>query len=447
MLKIPLQADKALKMLNAAGYEAYIVGGIVRNSLMGLDRSDIDITTSATPRQTAQVFSDYHVIETGLSHGTVTVHIDHTPLEITTYRTESTYSDNRHPDNVIFTASLQEDCARRDFTMNSVCYNPSTGLVDYYGGRQDIQNKIIRCVGDANIRFSEDALRILRAVRFAAVLGFEIEEKTKQAIFANAHLLKNISAERIYVELQKLLCGKNVKKILLEYTEVLAVFMPEIMALKGFEQHNYHHIYDVLEHTAVAVENTPPVPQLRLAALLHDFGKPATFTMDENGVGHFYGHGNVSEEIAKKILRRLKASNDDYHLISRLVKYHDTFIEPNEKSVRRRLNRHGEEFIRLLLLLKRADNAGQNTKDFDRTQEYNTLEQLINTVVEQQQCFSLKQLAVNGSDLVALGIPPSKEMGTILNTLLEKVINGEIPNEKPALTDEINRIRQQNNVL
>ena len=441
MMQIPYQAGKALKMLNDAGYEAYIVGGTVRNSLMELDVSDIDITTNATPQQTAQLFSDYRVIETGLAHGTVTVHIDHTPLEITTYRTESTYSDNRHPDSVTFTASLQEDCARRDFTMNAICYNPATGMVDYYGGMQDISDKVIRCVGNPDKRFSEDALRILRAVRFASVLGFDIEEKTQKSIFKNAHLLKNISAERIYVELQKLLCGKNVKKILLEYTQVLAVFIPEIMPLKGFDQRNHHHIYDVLEHTAVAVENTPPVPQLRLATLLHDFGKPATFTVDENGTGHFYGHGNVSEEIAKNVLRRLKVSNDDYYLISRLVKYHDTFIELNEKSVRRRLNKHGEDFVRMLIQLKRADNAGQNTKDFDRTQEYNSLEQLVNTVVRQQQCFSLKQLAVNGSDLVAMGIPPSSEIGYILNTLLEMVINGEIPNEKQALVAEIDRIR------
>ncbi len=441
MSEIPYQAEKALSMLNNAGYQAYIVGGTVRNSLMGLPVSDIDITTDATPQQTIQIFADYDVIETGIAHGTVTVLIDNTPLEITTYRTETTYSDNRHPDSVVFTASLQEDCARRDFTMNAICYNPAAGLVDYYGGRQDIAAGVIRCVGNPDIRFQEDALRILRAVRFASVLGFEIEENTKQSVFANAHLLENISAERIYAELQKLLCGKNVKKILLEYTDVLAVFMPEIMPLKGFDQRNHHHIYDVLTHTAIVVENTPPIPQLRLAALLHDFGKPATFTMDEKGVGHFYGHGQVSEQLAGNILKRLKVSRDDYNMIVCLVKYHDTLIELNEKAVRRRLNKHGEAFVRLLIQLKRADNAGQNTRDFDRTAEYNQLEQLVNTVVEQQQCFSLKQLAVNGSDLLALGIPPSAEVGRILNSLLEKVINGELPNEKWYLLAEIDKIK------
>jgi len=433
MINIPKEAQKALEMLNSAGFEAWVVGGIVRNSLMGLEVSDIDITTNALPQQTAQVFSGYHVIETGLKHGTITVMIDNMAVEITTYRTEKSYSDGRHPDEVSFTASLKEDCARRDFTINALCYNPSAGLIDFYGGVQDIENRLIRCVGDPNERFREDGLRIMRRLRFASVLGFGIEPQTKQAIFENCHLLKNISAERIYVELSKLLCGKNVKHIIMEYTDVLAVIMPEIMPLKGFDQKNHHHIYDVLEHTAVAVENCLPVPQLRLAALLHDFGKPATFTIDEKGVGHFYGHGEVSLDISKNILKRLKVSNEDYNLVTKLVKYHDVLIQPDEKAVRRALNKHGAEFVKMLLLLKRADNKGQNTKDFDRTAEYDTLEAVIDSVILQQQCFSMKDLAVNGNDLASVGIPPSPLTGRILNSLLEMVIEGQIANEKELL--------------
>ena len=442
MIKLPPQAVSAINMLNSAGFEAYAVGGLVRNSIMGLDLSDIDITTNALPQQTVEVFKNYTVIETGLKHGTVTVMIDHASIEITTYRTEKSYSDNRHPDKVEFTTSLKEDCARRDFTINAICYSPKSGIVDYYGGIDDINHGIIRCVGDANLRFQEDALRILRAVRFASVLGFKIEENTRKAIFENCHLLKNISAERIYTELKKLLCGKAVKNVLLEYTDVLGVFMPEILPLKNFDQKNYHHIYDVLTHTAVAVENCPAIPQLRMSALLHDFGKPATFTVDEKGVGHFYGHGDVSYDIAKAILRRLKVSGDDYNLISTLVRYHDTPIAPSEKAVRRALNKYGETTLKYLIQLKRADNAGQNIQLFNRKEEYDLLVRTIADVLEKQQCFSLKQLAVDGKDLISAGIPPSAEIGRILNILLEMVINGDIPNEKSLLMEKVYKLRQ-----
>ncbi len=433
MINLPHRATKALEMLNNSGYEAYVVGGCVRDGLMGRNMGDIDITTNALPRQTSRVFSGCKVVETGLKHGTVTVFIDGCPMEITTYRTESGYSDSRHPDSVSFTKNLREDCARRDFTINSICYNPAAGCVDYFGGITDIENKIIRCVGNPKQRFEEDALRILRAVRFASALDFSIEENTRKALFACKDLLKNISAERIYCELLKLLCGDNIKKILLEYTDILAVFIPEILPLKGFDQKNQHHIYDVLEHTAVAVENTPKDPLLRLAALLHDFGKPHVFTTDENGVGHFYGHGDVSYELAKNILKRLKVSKEEYILITHLVKYHDVQIQPTEKAVSRALNKHGPEMLKMLLQLKRADNKGQNTKDFDRTEEYNRLEKIIDDLLEKQRCFSLKQLAINGDDLTAIGIPPSKNTGRILNTLLEMVINGEIENDYNVL--------------
>lgn len=433
MINIPKDVKKILYMLENCGYEAYLVGGSVRDKIMGKPMGDIDIATSAYPEQVKLVFKDFKVFETGIKHGTVTVLVDGTIAEITTYRTENGYSDGRHPDSVLFTHSLKEDCARRDFTMNAVALGRDGSMIDYYGGTADIQSGIIRCVGEPHSRFREDALRILRAVRFASVLGFDIEKNTKQAVFDCKDLLKNISAERVYTELVKLLCGKNVKRVLLDYTEILAVFMPEIEALKGFEQNNHHHIYDVLEHTAVAVENTPPHRCLRMAALLHDFGKPHVYTEDESGTGHFYGHGEVSFEIAKNILRRLKVPNEDFEIITRLVRYHDTAIEHTEKAVRRALNKHGENGLKMLIELKRADNRGQNIKDFDRSEEYDRLRRLVKSVLEQQQCFSLKQLAVNGEDLKDAGIEPSVKMGKILDKLLEAVINGEAENKKAAL--------------
>lgn len=433
MIDIPKQAEKALEILNNAGYEAYIVGGAVRSAIMKLNPNDIDITTNAFPDKVKELFNNYKLADIGIKHGTVMVLIDDLPIEITTFRTESGYADNRHPDSVNFTGSLIEDCARRDFTMNAICYSPQKGIIDFYNGKLDIENQIIKCVGEPDKRFKEDALRILRAIRFASVLGFDIDENTKKAIFENCHLLKNISSERIYIELKKMLCGKNIKKVLLEYVDVLSVVIPQLKTMENFDQKNPHHIYDVLTHTAVVVENVPAIPQLRLAALFHDIGKPDTFTLDKNGVGHFYNHAFVSLGYTQRILENLKVSSDDYKIITRLVEYHDLKIIPEEKYVLHALNKHGEEFLRLLLLLKRADNKGQNTRDFDRTLEYDELEKLINLVIEKQKAFSLKQLNINGNDLTELGVKPSAITGQILNMLLNMVIEGKITNTKEDL--------------
>ncbi|MBQ3562784.1 MAG: tRNA nucleotidyltransferase, partial [Clostridia bacterium] len=290
MFNLPHQVDFALNKLIAAGYEAFIVGGCIRDILRQKAPSDYDITTSAEPEQTKAVFEGEKIIETGLKHGTVTLLKDGMPLEITTYRIDGAYADNRRPTSVQFTKSLTEDLARRDFTINAMAFSKKTGIVDPFGGEADLQNKIIRSVGDADRRFNEDALRLMRAIRFASVLGFKIEEKTKISIFKNKNLLKNISSERIAAELVKLLCGKNAKQIIIDYFEVLEVILPEISQMKNFNQNNPHHIYPLLEHTAIAVENTPAEPPLRLAMLLHDCGKPDALTIDERGVSHFYGH-------------------------------------------------------------------------------------------------------------------------------------------------------------
>ena len=439
-IKLPAVAIKAINMLENAGFSAYAVGGFVRDSLLGFTPFDIDISTDATPSQTEEIFSGYTVVKTGIKYGTVTVVIDSTPLEITTFRSEGDYSDRRRPDSVDFIGDVKADCSRRDFTINAMCYNQSVGLLDFFGGKEDFDSKVIRCVGRPEERFSEDPLRMLRALRFSAVLGFGIENETEKAIFENSHLLANIPAERVYQELLKTLCGKNIKNVLMKYYKVLSVFIPPLEKMRGFDQRNRHHIYDVLTHTAVAVENTPAVPQLRMAALLHDIGKPYVFSVDENGTGHFYGHRDKSYELTCRILKNLKVSFSDYSLITTLVKYHDVTIIPQEKYVRRALNRHGEQTVRYLIDLKRADNKAQNTKDFDRTEEYDELEQVVERVLRRQDCFDLSHLAVNGRDLVTLGIDPSPEMGKILNTLLDKVIDGELPNDKSVLLKEAEKI-------
>lgn len=432
-VKLPQEVQTAIEMLEQKGYEAYIVGGCVRDSLLNKSPKDYDITTSALPKQTEEVFDGYKIIETGLKHGTVTVLINGTPLEVTTFRVESQYSDNRHPDSVDFTSSLRDDVSRRDFTMNAIAYSQSKGMQDFFCGKEDINNKIIRCVGDADKRFKEDALRILRAIRFSSVLGFEIEENTKAAIFFNKELLKNISAERIASELVKLLCGKNVKEVLMSYINVLGTVIPEILPMKDFNQKNYHHIYDVWEHTAVAVESIPPEPTLRLAALFHDIGKPSCFSTDDKGVGHFYGHAGRGADMTDKILKRLRFDTYTRTTVVTLIKTHDDQIAPNRKGVRRALNRLTPDIFSLLILLKKADNAAQHPKYRYRQRECDELLKIGDEILTEDICYSLKSLAVNGNDIMELGIPKGTEIGRILNRLLDEVIKERLKNDKTVL--------------
>ncbi len=437
MIILPKEVSFALNMLCSNGFEAYIVGGCVRDSLMSLKPKDYDITTSALPEETKKIFKEFNLIETGIKHGTVTVIIDGIPLEITTYRVDSDYSDNRHPDSVNFTRSLKEDASRRDFTMNAIAYSDSDGIKDFFNGQADIQNGIIRCVGDADKRFNEDALRIMRTLRFASVLGFSVEDNTKKAIFKNKALLLNISAERLASELSKLLCGKDAGKILTEYIDVLGVIIPELLPMKGFNQHNCHHIYDVLEHTAQVVDNIPPSVDLRLSALFHDIGKPPCFALSEDGVGHFYGHAKISAQLSLEIMTRLKYDNQTKDVVCTLVKAHDVQIENTEKAVKRALNKYTPEIFSKLILLKRADNFGQNPEYRFRQNGYDALEKTAQKILSEKQCFSLKNLAVNGNDLIKLGIKPGPEMGNILNMLLEKVINDELTNDKQRISEYI----------
>ncbi len=429
---LPDEVKKALDIIHKNGFEGYIVGGCVRDSLMGINPKDYDITTSALPEQTKQIFKEYRVIETGIKHGTVTVLINKYPLEITTYRIDAEYKDNRHPDYVTFTLSLEEDTARRDFTMNSIAYNEENGIVDFHGGESDIKNKIIRCVGDPDKRFNEDALRIMRAIRFSSVLGFEIEEHTKEAIFRNKELLRNISAERIASELIKLLCGSSVYSVLMEYIDVLGAVIPELLPMKGFEQNNIHHIYDVWEHTAKAVESIEPTPILRLSALFHDIGKPDTY-IEKNGMGHFYGHANVSCEITKNILDRLKLDNYTKDTVLQIVKLHDFPIKDNRFAVKKFLNKHSPEMLFMVLKMKRADDLAKNPFVLERLSTFDKIEQIGNEILQEQTCFSLKDLAVKGGDLIAIGFEPGKEIGIVLKKLLDAVIAERIPNEKEQL--------------
>ncbi|MBQ7296104.1 MAG: CCA tRNA nucleotidyltransferase [Clostridia bacterium] len=432
MLQIPSYALEVIKALEEAGFEAYVVGGCVRDMLMGKEINDIDITTSALPEETKAIFK--RTIDTGIKHGTVTVLTDKAPVEITTYRIDKGYSDSRHPDSVAFTRSLTQDLARRDFTVNAMAYNPKTGIIDPFDGESDIKNMVIRCVGQAEKRFKEDALRILRALRFSSVLGFTLEAETANAVINCRNLLKNISAERIYSELSKMLCGKDIKRVLLTYAEVFEEIIPELCGMRGFDQRNFHHIYDVLTHTAAVTASIEPIPHLRFAALFHDCGKPDCFTVGEDGIGHFYAHARRSTDKAEQALTRLKSDNFTKNRVMQLVKLHDTPIEPKENVIKKKLGKYGEALFFDLIKLQRADNMGMSP-DFRYRQEiYTEIENIAREILESQQCFSLKDLAVNGNDLIALGLSGT-EIGSTLKMLLGAVIDGKVQNIKDALIE------------
>ena len=437
MQDLPVQVDTALARLEAAGFEACLVGGCVRDRVMGVEPHDYDIATSALPEETERVFGGERVIGTGLKHGTVSVILGGMQLEITTYRVDGAYSDGRRPDSVTFTPSLREDLARRDFTMNAMAWSRAGGLADPFGGQADIAAKVIRCVGDPALRFREDALRILRALRFSARLGFSVDPETDAALRADAQRLKLVSAERVTAELCLLLCGKDVRRVVLDYAEVLGTVIPELLPMRGFDQRNKHHIYDILEHCAAACEAVPPDPVLRTAALLHDVGKPDCFFTDADGAGHFYGHSERGAEIVDPLLRRLRFDSAGRERITELVRRHDIRIEPNEKAVLRAFRRYGPEFFFQLLEIKRADALAHapGQKLEERMERYEALKALGNRLLEEQACFSLRDLAVGGKDLLELGFSPGPAVGAALDQLLAAVIEGEVPNERGALLE------------
>lgn len=431
---LPENVAYILSVLRDAGYSAYAVGGAVRDNIMGLPAHDWDITTNALPIKVKELFSEFAVIDTGIKHGTVSVIIEKEPFEITTFRTESGYSDFRHPDSVSFSARVEDDLRRRDFTMNAIAFSQKEGFVDPFGGENDIKASLIRCVGNARERFCEDALRILRALRFSSVLGFEIEKETGIAAEDCRGLLKNISAERIFSELKKLLCGKNVENVLLKYKKIIFEIIPELSNCDGFDQKNPHHIYNVYEHIVKSVAVAPNELAVRLALLLHDIAKPQCFFTDENGVGHFYGHDKKSAETARKILRRLKCDNTTLDDVVFLIENHMTELRPETRLVKRRLSRFGERRLRMLVQVQRADTHACGTgAQLDRFDSYTAK---IDEIVKEGQCFSLKHLAVNGNDIIQNGIATGADIGRVLQYLLELVIEEKAENEKSALLRE-----------
>lgn len=440
-MDMPKNVDTAINLLQSAGFEAYAVGGCVRDSLLGKTPNDWDITTSAKPEDMKSVFADFHCIDTGIKHGTVTVVIDGEPLEITTFRLDGEYEDNRHPKSVTFTSNLGADLGRRDFTVNAMAYSKMTGTVDLFGGQNDLKNKIIRCVGDPDRRFNEDALRILRALRFASALDFEIEEKTAQSLLKNRALLGNISEERIAKELLKLVCGKGAKRILTDFAPVLFEILPELQPMYKNSHDNPHHCYDIYEHTLIAVESIDPEPTLRFAMLLHDCGKPAVKKFDENSVAHFYGHQRISAEISAQILARLKVSNKFRDEILFLVSKHDRWeLYENTEKMPRYLSKFGLDGVLKLLKVMRADVLAQSPEYRYRLDQIADAEEIAKNLAAQKPCLSLSELQINGRTLMDIGIPQGRKLGAVLAQLLDEVIDGVTKNTQEALTTRAREI-------
>ena len=443
-MDMPKNVDTAINLLQSAGFEAYAVGGCVRDSLLGKTPNDWDITTSAKPENMKSVFADFHCIDTGIKHGTVTVVIDGEPLEITTFRLDGEYEDNRHPKSVTFTADLGADLGRRDFTVNAMAYSKMTGTVDLFGGQNDLKNKIIRCVGDPDRRFNEDALRILRALRFASALDFEIEEKTAQSLLKNRALLGNISEERIAKELLKLVCGKGAKRILTDFAPVLFEILPELQPMYKNSHDNPHHCYDIYEHTLIAVESIDPEPTLRFAMLLHDCGKPAVKKFDENGVAHFYGHQRISAEISAQILARLKVSNKFRDEILFLVSNHDRWeLYENTEKMPRYLSKFGLDGVLKLLKVMCADVLAQSPEYRYRLDQIADAEEIAKNLAVQKPCLSLRELQINGRTLIDIGIPQGRKLGAVLAQLLDEVIDGVTKNTQEALTTRAREIYRE----
>ena len=428
---LPPYVRNCIDALEGAGFAAYAVGGCVRDALLGLTPHDYDLCTSALPDQTEEVFAGRRLVLAGKKHGTVGVVTEGGVVEITTFRTEGAYLDNRHPEWVEFVEDITGDLARRDFTVNAMAWSPTRGFADPFGGREDLKNSILRAVGDPEKRFREDSLRILRGARFAARYRLEPDPATLGAMFALRDLMDNLARERVLEEMTRLLLHCTAGD-LLRFAPIVTAAVPELGPCVGFHQHNPHHLYDIYEHTARVVEGVPPVPALRWAALLHDVGKPDCFTREENGRGHFYGHPKVSAEMADTILRRLKAPTALREDVVFLCDRHMVTLEPDRKILLRRLNQYGETRTALLLPLQRADLMATGTRTPEEAAFFHTTEQLLNELLAQARCFRIKDLAVNGNDLMALGLQ-GRAIGQTLQHLLNMVMEEQIPNERDAL--------------
>lgn len=428
---LPPNIQNCIDLLEAAGFAAYAVGGCVRDACLGRNPHDYDLCTGALPAQTEAVFRDFRLVLAGEKHGTVTVITEDGPVEITTFRTEGGYRDNRHPDWVKFVPDIQGDLARRDFTVNAMAYSPTRGFADPFGGREDLRNHVLRAVGDPEARFREDSLRILRGVRFAARFGLTPEEHTMQAMLSQAGLMENLARERVFEELCKLLLVAKAEDIT-RFAPILAAVIPELAPMIGFDQRSPHHAYDLITHTAHVVEGVPPTLPLRWAALLHDTGKVKTFTLDATGRGHFYGHAKDSAAIADDILRRLKAPTALREEVVPLIGRHMTRLQPDRKLLRRQVSKYGFPMVEAQLALQQADMGSKGTVEDDGSAVFAEVRQLLADLKAEDACLSLKDLAVNGNDLMALGFQ-GRAIGACLNRLLELVVEERLPNKEALL--------------
>ena len=434
-MKLPEYVLACIDALEGRGFAAYAVGGCVRDACLGLTPHDYDLTTNALPEEIEAAFPDHRLILAGKKHGTVGIITDGGVVEITTFRTEGGYRDNRHPDWVKFVPNIEEDLARRDFTINAMAFSPSRGFADPYGGRQDLKKHILRAVGDSATRFTEDSLRILRGVRFAVRYGLTPDPETEKAMNDLAYLMDNLARERVFDELCKLLPLVTAEE-LLRYAPILAAVIPELGPMIGFDQRSPHHAFDLFTHTAHVASGVPPTLELRWAGLLHDIGKVSAFTLDENGRGHFYGHAQIGGEMADAVLRRLKAPTALRERVVFLIDKHMTIIPPEKKAVRRWLGRLGPEPMEQLLLLQEADMGSKGTGKPAEMDQFPQLRQLMAQVLAENACLSLKDLAVNGHDLMALGYS-GRDIGNRLNYLLAQVLDEKLPNQKEALLNAV----------
>ena len=437
-MTVPDYVQFCINRLESAGFAAYAVGGCVRDSLLGLTPQDFDLCTAALPEQTEAVFSDCRLILAGKKHGTVAVVTDGGIVEITTFRTEGNYSDNRHPEWVKFVPDIREDLARRDFTVNAMAFSPTRGFTDPFGGRADLENRILRAVGDPGTRFREDSLRILRGVRFAVKYGLRVEDHTMEAMVQLRHLMGNLARERVFDELCKLLLLVNAPDLLC-FAPILAAVIPELEPMLGFDQRSPHHAYDLFTHTAHVCAAVPAELPLRWTALLHDTGKIPTFTTDDTGRGHFYGHAGESAKIANDVLHRLKAPTALREQVVNLIGLHMTKIQPERKSVRRWLSRLGAGTMEALLQLQEADMGSKGTGKPGELEQFAQLRALMAELQAEDACLSLKDLAVNGHDLMALGFS-GREIGKKLDFLLSLVLDEKVENTKEALLAQIAKL-------
>lgn len=436
-LALPEAVREALTRLDDAGYEAWLVGG-VRDLCLGRTPHDFDITTAATPETIKEIFRDCSMNLMGERFGTVCIHLNGTPIDITTFRKEKSYADHRHPAEVQFTRNLFEDLKRRDFTVNAIVYHPQKGFRDFFCGKRDLKKRLIRAIGDAELRFEEDAVRILRALRFASVLGFEIEEKTKAAIFSKKELLLTIAPERVLPEFLRMLCGKNVQYVLTEFASVIGVLIPEVLPALGFDQRSPFHQYDVWQHTVHAVAYSDPEPDIRLTLFFHDISKPGCLSVDATGRGHFYSHPKKSAKIAREVMERMKFPTRQIERISLLVSQHDSH-PATETDVKVLLGTVGKENFPALLRVMRADTLAHSKWTIRK--RLDLLEKLKVTgekILANGECYSLKTLAINGYDLESKGFS-GRRIGEMLHFALQKVIRGEWENEKEALLDALEK--------